>query len=129
VPAEVTGYLAALPEAVREALLRLRGQILAVAPEAEERLSYGVPSFKFEGRPLVSYGAGKGHCAFYVQSAELMEAIREDLTAFDMSKGTIRFQSEKPLPEQLVSKLVQARIGENRAAETARKARARTARK
>jgi uncharacterized protein YdhG (YjbR/CyaY superfamily) len=64
---EVDAFLAALPVEARTALRRLREVIASAAPEAVEAIAYGVPAFKYRGRPLVSFGAGKGHCAFYVQ--------------------------------------------------------------
>jgi uncharacterized protein YdhG (YjbR/CyaY superfamily) len=109
---DVDAFLATLPDDVRAALQRLREVIAAAAPEAVEAISYGVPAFRYRGRPLVSYGAGKGHCAFYVQSPPVMEDHREQLKGYDTSKGTIRFQAAESLPEGLVTKLVRARMAE-----------------
>jgi uncharacterized protein YdhG (YjbR/CyaY superfamily) len=108
----VDTFLEALPGDQRGALERLRQTIRAAAPEAVESISYGVPAFKYRGRPLVSFGAARSHCAFYVQSPAVMEAHREELASYDTSKGTIRFAADEPLPEQLVAKLVRARIAE-----------------
>ena len=115
---EVDDFLAALPEEVRAALEKLRQAIQAAAPEAVEKIGYGVPAFTYEGRPLVSFGAGKNHCAFYVQSPAVMEALDDDLRAYDTAKGTIRFGADKPLPTTLVKKVVKARITEVDAART-----------
>ncbi len=112
---EVDAFLAALPDETRRALQRLREMIATAAPEAVEAISYGVPAFKYRGRPLVSFGAGKtgkGHCAFYVQSPPVMEAHRDELRGYDTSKGTIRFAPDKPLPGKLVTKLVHERMSE-----------------
>lgn len=68
--------------------------------------------FKLQG-PLVSFGAATNHCSFYVQSPAVMEAHKDELKAYDTSKGTIRFPADKPLPAALVKKLVKARIEEN----------------
>ena len=100
---------------MRTALEDLRQSIRAAAPEAEESISYGVPSFKYRERPLVSFGAGKNHCAFYVQSPAVMEAHQDELASYDTSKGTVRFAASKLLPEALVTKLVRARIAETEA--------------
>ena len=110
--ADVDAFLAALPDDVRSALEALRRTIRASAPGAEESISYGVPSFKYRGRPLVSLGAGKNHCAFYVQSPAVMEAHAHDLESYDRSKGTVRFAASEPLPDALVTRLVKARIAE-----------------
>jgi uncharacterized protein YdhG (YjbR/CyaY superfamily) len=109
---DVDTFLETVPEDVRAALQRLREIIAAAAPEAVEAIAYGVPAFKYRGRPLVSFGAGKGHCAFYVQSPPVMDAHRSELKGYDTSAGTIRFQAAEPLPEELVRKLVRARLAE-----------------
>lgn len=109
---DVEDYLAAVPEEARATLEVLRRTIKAVVPEATETISYGVPMFKHQGRPLVSFGATKNHCAFYVMSPSVMEAHEDELKPYDTSKGTIRFPAGKPLPATLVKKIVKARIEE-----------------
>jgi uncharacterized protein YdhG (YjbR/CyaY superfamily) len=104
----VDDYLAALSEDKRAALQRLRKLILAAAPGAEECISYQMPSFRYKGKVLVWFAAAKGHCAFY--PGAVIEEFIEELKNFNTSKGTIRFQPEKPLPAALVRKLVRARI-------------------
>lgn len=111
----IDAFLAALPDDLRMALETLRGQIAAAAPDAVETIAYSVPAFKYRGRPLVSFSAGRngaGPCAFYVQSPALMDAHRELLAPYDTSKGTIRFMPAAPLPAALVSMLVGERIAE-----------------
>ena len=105
-------YLAALPQGQRETLEKLRKLIHAAAPKAEECMSYQICAFKQNG-PLVAYGATKKHCAFYVMSGTTLDGFKDDLKGYETSKGTIRFQPEKPLPAALVRKLVKARIAEN----------------
>jgi uncharacterized protein YdhG (YjbR/CyaY superfamily) len=106
-------YLAALSEDKRTALEQLRGTIREAAPGAEERISYGLPAFRLNGRMLVGYGATAKHCAFYLMSSATVEAHQETLKDYDTSKGTIRFQAYEPLPASLVRTLVEARIAEN----------------
>ena len=72
-----------------------------------------MPAFKLRGRPLVSYGAGKDHCSFYVQSPPVMEAHATELAGYRTSKGTVHFAPSDPLPSELVATLVQARIAES----------------
>ncbi|MEX0864629.1 MAG: DUF1801 domain-containing protein [Acidimicrobiia bacterium] len=115
--ATVDAFLAAAPDDQRAALEQLRAVIKAAAPEAVEGLGYGVPAFKYLGRPLVSYGAAKAHCAFYVQSPAVMEAHAHLVEGYDTSKGTIRFQAHQPLPADLVTTLVRARMAETEASE------------
>jgi uncharacterized protein YdhG (YjbR/CyaY superfamily) len=105
-------FLAMVPEEARTALEKLRKTIRAAAPDATESIGYGVPMFKHQGRPLVSFGASKNHCSFYVMSTEVMSRHAADVEKFDTSPGTIRFPAEKPLPAALVRKLVNARIAE-----------------
>jgi uncharacterized protein YdhG (YjbR/CyaY superfamily) len=114
-PASVEEYLASLPEGPRRALEGLRRAIRAAAPEATESIVYQMPGFKDHGRSLVAYAAFKDHCSFFPMSLGVMEAFRDELAAFDTSKGTIRFPAERPLPAELVRRMVQARLRESRA--------------
>jgi len=109
----VDEYLAGVPDDMRSALEQLR-TIKGAAPQAEEGLSYSVPAYKYRG-VLVSFGAAKNHCAFYVQSPALMDAHADELKGYDTAKGTIRFKPNEPLPAELVTMLVKARIAEKEA--------------
>lgn len=113
-PTTPDAFLAAVPEPGRSALQKLREQIRAAAPDAEEYMGYGVPAFRQNGA-LVSYGAAKAHLSFYVQSPKVMEAFAADLARFKTTKGGVSFQPDKPLPAALVKKLVKARLAENAA--------------
>lgn len=109
---DVDAFLAAVSEETRATLEILRKTIKVAAPKATETISYGVPTFKHQGRSLVSFGAGKNHCALYVMSPEVMSAHAAELEKYDTGKGSIRFPASKPLPAALVRKLVKARITE-----------------
>jgi uncharacterized protein YdhG (YjbR/CyaY superfamily) len=111
-------YLAALSNGKRAALTKLRNAIKAAAPRAEECISYQVPAFRLEGRFLVAFAAAAQHCAFY-PGAFPIAAYKDELEAYDTSKGTIRFPADKPLPAALVRKLVKARIAEHAGSRTA----------
>ena len=111
-PKTIDEYLAAVSDDKRAALEKLRKTIRAAAPKAEECISYGVPAFRLDGRMLVAFGAAAKHCAFYPGSFPL-EAHKDELKDYDTSKGTIRFQADKPLPLAFVRKLVKTRIAEN----------------
>ena len=104
-------YLAPLAAEKRSALERLRRDIHAAAPGAEECISYGIPAFRLDGRMLVAFGAAARHCAFY-PGAHPVAALADELAAYDTSKGTIRFPPDHPLPATLVRKLVRARVAE-----------------
>jgi uncharacterized protein YdhG (YjbR/CyaY superfamily) len=108
----IDDYLAALSEDKRAALEKLRKTIRAAAPKAEECISYQLPAFRHNGM-LVAFGATANHCAFYLMSSTTVVAHKEELKKYDISKGTIRFQADKPLPVALVRKLVKSRIAEN----------------
>jgi uncharacterized protein YdhG (YjbR/CyaY superfamily) len=112
---DVDAFLAKVPEPAHTALQKLRAQIKAAAPGAEELINYGVPMFRLGGKNLVSYAAAKTHCSFFVQSPALMENLAAELASFDTAKGTIHFMPEKPIPVTLVKKIVKARIAENAA--------------
>ncbi|HKY11891.1 MAG TPA: DUF1801 domain-containing protein [Gaiellaceae bacterium] len=111
-PESVDDYLADLPEDSRVALEKLRDTIRAAAPKATEGISYQVPTFKHQGRPLVGFGATKNHCAFYVMSPDVVQAHGAELERYETGKGSIRFPAGTPLPAALVKKLVKARIAE-----------------
>jgi len=106
-PRTIDEYLASLSNDKRAALERLRKIIQAAAPGAEECISYQLPAFRLDGRGLVWFGAAANHCAIY----GVVGADKDELERYDTSgKGTIRFQTDDPLPAHLVRKLVKARI-------------------
>ncbi len=111
-PRTIDEYLAALSDDTRAALEKLRKIIRAAAPKAEECISYQIAAFRLNGM-LVGFGATASHCAFYLMSGSMVEACKDELKNYDTSKGTIRFQADKPLPAALVRKLVKARMAEN----------------
>jgi uncharacterized protein YdhG (YjbR/CyaY superfamily) len=113
-PGTIDEYLAPLSKEKRAALQKLRRAIHAAAPNAEECISYQIPSFRLDGRLLVSFGAGVNHCAFY-PGAHPVKAHRAELKAYETSKGTIRFKTDSPLPAALVRKIVKTRIAEYKA--------------
>jgi len=109
--ATVDQYLAALPEEQRAALERLRGQCLAAAPEADEVIAYAIPGLRLHGRYLVGYGAAKRHLSFFPGKAPI-QANLERLEGFDLDKGTVRFQPDRPIPAEVVELLVRSRVAE-----------------
>ncbi len=113
-PTTIDDYLATVDVEKRNALERLRRIIKAAAPKAEESIGYGMPMFRLNGM-LVSFAAAKNHCAFYPCSGSLVKSLSKDLQDFETSKGTIRFQPEKPLPATLVRRIVKIRLKENAA--------------
>jgi uncharacterized protein YdhG (YjbR/CyaY superfamily) len=110
-PQTIDEYLVPLSNEKRAALEKLRRAITSAAPKAEECICYQVPAFRLGGRMLVAFGAAANHCAFY-PGAFPVKAHKNELKAYDTSKGTIRFQADSPLPATLVRKLVKTRIAE-----------------
>jgi len=113
-PKTIDEYLARAKPEQQAALEKLRQTIHAVAPGVVEGISYGLAGFKLNGRPLVYFGAWENHCALYAASPAVQKQFQKELKGFEISKGTIRFTPDKPLPIALVKKLVKARIAENR---------------
>jgi uncharacterized protein YdhG (YjbR/CyaY superfamily) len=111
----IDAYLTGLPADQRAALEKLRKQIRAAAPKAEECLSYGMPAFRHGGRPLVGFSASAKHCSLFPMDGTTVAAFKSELRDFSTSKGTIRFTSERPIPAALVRRIVKARVAENAA--------------
>jgi uncharacterized protein YdhG (YjbR/CyaY superfamily) len=113
-PQTIDEYLATAKPGQRRTLAKLRKTIHAVAPKVEECISYGIPAFRLNGRSLVFFGAWANHCSFYPGSSTTLKQFRDDLKGFEITKGTIRFSPDKPLPTALLKKLIKARIREKR---------------
>jgi uncharacterized protein YdhG (YjbR/CyaY superfamily) len=119
-PTSVDEYLAAAPEFARPTLEQLRQRIKQLVPEAVEVFAYGMPGFKYQGKALVYLGGWKAHCALHGLPADLHRA---ELAAYDLDKGTIRFQPDHPLPDALLQALLNDRIAAIEASGSTRKPR------
>jgi uncharacterized protein YdhG (YjbR/CyaY superfamily) len=120
-PTTIDEYLTRVSDDKRAALQQLRQTILGVIPMAEECISYQIPAFRYDGRVLVYFAAAANHCAFYPGGT--VNDFTDELEAYETSKGTIRFQPDRPLPASLVQKIVKARVAQNAArASTAKQA-------
>jgi uncharacterized protein YdhG (YjbR/CyaY superfamily) len=113
-PKSIDDYLPRLSSEQRLALEKIRRDIRAAAPAAEECISYDIPGFRLHGKLLVSFGAAKSHCAFYPGSHPI-RVHKNELKGYGIGKGTIRFPAERPLPAHLVRKLVKSRIAQHTA--------------
>jgi uncharacterized protein YdhG (YjbR/CyaY superfamily) len=105
-------YLHGLGPAERAALARVRAVVHGAVPEAEEGTSYGMPALLLAGRPLLGFRAAKTHLSVFPFSPAAIEAVKDRLEGFDLSKGTIRFSPDRPLPEDVLADLVRARKDE-----------------
>lgn len=109
----VDEYLASQPAAVRAVLERVRRAIRKAVPDAVERISYQMPSFKLPGGAGALYFAGwKEHVSFYPASERLVAEFRDELVPFDVSKGTIRFPLARRVPVVLIGRLAKFRAQE-----------------
>jgi uncharacterized protein YdhG (YjbR/CyaY superfamily) len=102
-------YLDALPQEQSDALARVRAVVQRVEPEAQEGVSYGMPAFLYDGRPLLGFRAAKAHLSVFPFSPAAVEAVEDRLEGFGLSRGTIRFSPERPVPEDVLVDLVRAR--------------------
>jgi uncharacterized protein YdhG (YjbR/CyaY superfamily) len=107
----VDAYLARVSEPARGTLNKIRAAIRSAAPrEATETISYGIPAFKYNG-VLVWFAAFSDHCSLF-PTAAVIETFKNELKGFSISKGTIQFPTDKPLPAALVKKMVKARVAQ-----------------
>lgn len=111
----VKEYLKEVPEDKLAALEKLRKTIRSVVPNAEECISYGMPTFKYFNKSLVGYAAFKKHCSLFPYNSTLVKKYAEELKEYKTSKGTIQFTVDKPLPILLIKKIVKERMKENEA--------------
>jgi len=111
IPKDIDEYIRLFPDDIQALLQSLRQTIREAAPDAEETISYQMPAFKQNGM-LVYFAAFKKHIGFYPTSSGI-EAFREELSAYEGSKGTVRFPIDKPLPLDLVRDIVKFRVREN----------------
>lgn len=112
---DVDEYIASVPVEHRGTVEKLRKLIAATAPEAAESISYGVPTYKLSGRPLVYFGTAQQHFALYGISGIIREQYKDELAGYSMSKGTIRFPWGELFPSALIKKLVKASLAERKA--------------
>jgi uncharacterized protein YdhG (YjbR/CyaY superfamily) len=108
----VKEYLEIQPEEVRVTLEKVRKAIKAAAPKAEEVISYQIPTYKLNG-PVAAFAAFPNHCSFFTTSHAVMKDFKDELKDYDTSGVTIHFPAGKPLPGNLIKKLVIAKIKEN----------------
>ncbi len=109
---EIDRYLAKLEEPERSTLSQLRDTIAAVVPEAEQCISYGMPAFKLEGKTIAGFAAFKNHLSYLPHSGSGPCATRRGHAGYTQTKGSLHFPIDEPLPEELVKKLLAARMAE-----------------
>jgi len=107
----VDAYLASFPGEVRKILAELRAVIRAAAPQAQECMAYGMPTFALKGN-LVHFAAHKNHIGFYPAPSGI-EKFKDELAGYETSKGAVRFPLDRPLPYDLIRRMVAFRGQEN----------------
>ena len=110
----VDDYLAGLPPRERAVLENVRRAIKEAAPQAEERISYRIPLYRHHG-DVVGFAAFKKHLSLFVTSSGVGERFADELEGFDVKHTTIHFTVDKPLPDELIRKIVRHRLEENEA--------------
>ena len=110
-PKNIDEYIAGFPQEIQEILLQVRMAIREAAPDAEEAIKYQLPTFTLKGN-LVHFGAFKKHIGFYPTPSGL-EQFRDELSAYQGSKGAVRFPLDKPIPLDLIRAIVRYRVEEN----------------
>ncbi|GAA4720711.1 DUF1801 domain-containing protein [Nocardioides conyzicola] len=108
--AEVDAYLAGVEEPKRRTLEALRRSILAVVPDAEEGISYGMPAFRVGGKVVAGFAAFKHHLAYLPHSGEVLSHLGDRLDGYERTSGSLHFPIDEPLPDDLVRSLVQAKL-------------------
>lgn len=115
----IDSYVAAFPPDVRSILQKIRATVRAAAPDAQEKISYGMPAFTLNGS-LVYFAAFKKHIGFY-PPVRADAKLRQQLARYANAKGNLRFPLDEPIPYALIGRIVKARVRENRAAADSRK--------
>ena len=110
--AAVDDYFAGLDAPSRAAFERVRALVEDQAPDAEQGTSYGMAAFRYRGKPLLGFKAAKDHLSVFPFSPAAVDAVRDRLTGFSLSKGTIRFTADSPLPDDVVRDLIRQRMDE-----------------
>lgn len=105
-------YISNYPGNIQKILEKIRKTIKEVAPEATEKISWGIPTF-YLNKNLVHFAAYKKHIGFYPNPSGI-ENFKDDLSKYKTSKGTVQFQYDEPIPYDLIRKIVEFRVQENK---------------
>jgi uncharacterized protein YdhG (YjbR/CyaY superfamily) len=108
-PKDVADYIAGFPCPVQTILQRVRGIVRKAIPAAEESISYQIPTYKLNGRPVIYFAAFKEHYSVYPSDTRLVAAFKEQLAGYETSKGTIRFPLSEPVPVKLIDGIAKFR--------------------
>jgi uncharacterized protein YdhG (YjbR/CyaY superfamily) len=106
---DIDDYLSSISEEQKTVFESIRKTVKKITPEAEEVISYGVPTFKVNKKPLLYFGAFKNHMSLFPASDGMVKVIPE-LEKFRVAKGTLRFSEQQPIPEAMLKKIINYRL-------------------
>jgi len=109
VPRSVDEYIAMQPEAVRPKLERVRDAIRRAVPEAVEGIAYRMPGYRLHGKPLLYFAGFKEHYSLFAASGTFFAALEEELSGYEVRKGTVHFPLTKPVPVKLIGRIAKLR--------------------
>ncbi len=109
---EIDQYLGALEEPEKATLAQLRETIVAIVPDAEQCISYGMPAFQLRGKTIAGFAAFKSHLSYLPHSGSVISQLAEETEGYTKTKGSLHFPVDEPLPKKLVIKLLDARMAE-----------------
>jgi uncharacterized protein YdhG (YjbR/CyaY superfamily) len=109
---EIDEYLATLDEPARATLSQLRDTIVAVVPDAEQCISYGMPAFKLRGKTIAGFAAFRSHLSYLPHSGSVLPQLAKETEGYAQTKGSLHFPADKPLPTKIVKKLLEARMAD-----------------
>ncbi|MGI8608938.1 MAG: iron chaperone [Candidatus Dormibacteria bacterium] len=107
---EIDAYLATLDEPKRTTLAALRQTILSIVPDAEQCISYGIPAFRLNGKVIAGFAAFKNHLSYLPHSGSVLNELPDNVGRYKMTKGSLHFPIDTPLPRDIVSKLLDVRL-------------------
>ena len=108
----VDEFIASQPDAIRHILGQVRNAIRKAVPEAGEVISYNIPTYKLQGEPVLYFAGWKQHFSLYPVSANLLAALRHDITSYVVNKSTMRFPLSQPVPVKLIGRIAKFRAKE-----------------
>lgn len=111
-PINIEQYYSQFPPKYQEKMRQLHHLVKETVPEAAEVISYGMPAFKLNGRPLIYYAANKNHLGFYPAGTSTVETFKN--AGYEVTKGSVHFPWDQPLPLDLLTKMINVRADENR---------------
>jgi uncharacterized protein YdhG (YjbR/CyaY superfamily) len=109
---EIDQYLSTLDQPKRATLAQLRDTIVAIVPNAEQCISYGMPAFKLQGKTIAGFAAFKSHLSYLPHSGSVIPQLAKETEGYTKTKGSLHFPVDKPLPKKLVKQLLDARMAE-----------------